>query len=184
MRPTIESERLSEGQDSDVSAVVVNVSIYKGQVAAVVNNGLNLRYVGIDRFIVDGAQQHTPAINKAIPPSIRRAKIGELWCVFLCTQTSKFTCKHYVKQNSRQSSLMIVPMRAKYTHSYAENELFIEVKLQFHSNCLYKFIKLSCMPWIFQKATIIHQAVVSVLNLSVSLTLGSNELQKQSSGLR
>lgn len=78
MHRTIESERLSEGQDSDVSAVVVNVSIYKGQVAAVVNNGLNLRYVGIDRFIVDGAQQHTPAINKAIPPSIRRAKIGEL----------------------------------------------------------------------------------------------------------
>lgn len=78
MCPTIESERLSEGQDSDVSAVVVNVSIYKGQVAAVVNNGLNLRYIGIDRFIVDGSQQHTPAINKAIPPSIRKAKTGEL----------------------------------------------------------------------------------------------------------
>lgn len=34
-----------------------------------VNDSLNLRHVGIDRFVVDGAQQHTPAVKKAIPPS-------------------------------------------------------------------------------------------------------------------
>lgn len=68
--PTIECEGLGEGQNSDVPAVVINVSIYKGQVAAVVNNGLHLRHVSIDWLIIDGAQQHTPAINKAIPPSM------------------------------------------------------------------------------------------------------------------
>lgn len=53
--PTIESEGLGECQNSDVPAVVINVSIYKGQVAAVVNDGLHLRHVCIDRFIIDGA---------------------------------------------------------------------------------------------------------------------------------
>lgn len=67
---TVESEGLGEGQNSNVPAVVINVSIDKGQVAAVVNNGLHLHHVSIDWFIIDGAQQHTPAINKAIPPSM------------------------------------------------------------------------------------------------------------------
>lgn len=53
--PTIESEGLGESQNSNVPAVVIDVSIYKGQVAAVVNNGLHLRHVGVDRFIIDGA---------------------------------------------------------------------------------------------------------------------------------
>lgn len=68
--PTIEREGLCQGQNSDVPAVVVNVRIHKRQVAAVVNNGLHLRYVSVDRFVVDGAQQHTPAIYKAIAPGI------------------------------------------------------------------------------------------------------------------
>lgn len=68
--PTVESEGLGEGQNSDVPAVVVNVGIHKRQVAAVVNDGLHLRHVGVDWFIIDGAQQHTPAINKAVPPSV------------------------------------------------------------------------------------------------------------------
>lgn len=67
--PTIECERVGEGQNSNVSAIVINVSIYKGQVAAVVNNGLHFHHIGIDGFIIDGAQQHTPSINKAIPPN-------------------------------------------------------------------------------------------------------------------
>lgn len=70
--PTIESQWLGEGQNSDVPAVVINVSIYKWQVAAVVNNSLDLHHVGIDWFIIDRAQQHTPAINKAVPSSIER----------------------------------------------------------------------------------------------------------------
>lgn len=70
--PTIESERLGEGQNRYVPAVVINVGIYKGKVAAVINNGLHLRHVGIDWFIVDGAQQHTPAINKAVPSGMER----------------------------------------------------------------------------------------------------------------
>lgn len=73
--PTIESEGLGEGQNSNVPAVVINVSVYKRQVAAVVNNGLHLCHISIDWFIVDGSQQHTPAINKPIPPSVGRAKI-------------------------------------------------------------------------------------------------------------
>lgn len=68
--PTIESEGLGEGQHSDVPAVVIDISINKRQVAAVVNNGLHLRHIGIDWLIIDGAQQHSPAINKAIPPVI------------------------------------------------------------------------------------------------------------------
>lgn len=72
--PTVESEGLGEGQNSNVPAVVINVSIYKGQIAAVVNNGLHLCHVGIDWLIIDGAKQHTPTINKAIPPSMKRVK--------------------------------------------------------------------------------------------------------------
>lgn len=53
--PTTEGERLCEGQNSDVSAVVIDIGINKGQVAAVVNNGLHLCYISIDWFIVDGA---------------------------------------------------------------------------------------------------------------------------------
>lgn len=68
--PTVESEGLGEGQNSDVPAVVINVGIHKGQVAAVVNDGLHLRHIGVDWFIIYGAQQHTPAINEAIPPSV------------------------------------------------------------------------------------------------------------------
>lgn len=70
--PTIESEWLGEGQNSDVPAVVINVGIYKWQVAAVVNNRLDLYHVGIDWFIIDRAQQHTPAINKAVASSTER----------------------------------------------------------------------------------------------------------------
>lgn len=65
--PTIESEWLGKSQNSDVPAVVVNVRIDEGQVAAVVNDGLHLRHVGVDWFIVNGAQQHTPAVNKPVP---------------------------------------------------------------------------------------------------------------------
>lgn len=75
--PTIESEGLGESQNSDVPAVVIDVSIYKGQVAAVVNDGLHLRHVGVDWFIIDGAQENTPAVNKAIPPSMERVKEAE-----------------------------------------------------------------------------------------------------------
>lgn len=84
--PTIEREGLGEGQNSDVPAVVINVSIYKGQVAAVVNNGLHLRHVSIDWLIIDGAQQHTPAINKAIPPSMEN-----FFLVFAQTHITFFT---------------------------------------------------------------------------------------------
>lgn len=72
--PTIESEWLGEGQNSNVPAVVINISIYKWQVAAVINNSLDLHHVGVDWFIINGAQQHTPAINKAVPSSIVREK--------------------------------------------------------------------------------------------------------------
>lgn len=68
--PTVERERLCQSQNSNVPAVVVDVSVHKGQVAAVVNNGLHLRHFSITWFVVDGAQQHTPAINKAIPPGM------------------------------------------------------------------------------------------------------------------
>lgn len=76
MCTTVESKGLGEGQNSNVPAVVINVCIYKGQVAAVVNDGLHLCHVGVDRFIIDGAQQHSPAINKAIPPSIGKSVTG------------------------------------------------------------------------------------------------------------
>lgn len=66
---TVERERLGEGDNGDVPAVVVYVSIHKGQVAAVVNDSLHLRHIGIDGFVVDGAQQHTPAVKKAVTPS-------------------------------------------------------------------------------------------------------------------
>ncbi len=54
--PTVESEGLGEGQNSDVPAVVINVGINKGKVAAVVNDGLHLCHIGVDWFIIDGAQ--------------------------------------------------------------------------------------------------------------------------------
>lgn len=66
---TVERERLGEGENGDVPAVVVDVSNHKGQVAAVVNDSLHLRHIGIDGFVVDGAQQHTPAVKKAVTPS-------------------------------------------------------------------------------------------------------------------
>lgn len=69
--PTVEGEGMCEGQHGDVPAVVVNVGIHKGQVAAVVNDGLHLGHVRVDRLVVDGAQQHTPAIHEAIPPEIQ-----------------------------------------------------------------------------------------------------------------
>lgn len=70
--PTVESEWLGEGQNSNVPAVVINVSINKGQVAAVINDRLHFCHVGVDWFIIDGAQQHTPAINKAVTSSMER----------------------------------------------------------------------------------------------------------------
>lgn len=73
MNCTVESKRMGEGKNGNVPAVVIDVGIHEGQVAAVVNNGLNLRHVGIDGFVVDGAQQHTPAVKKAIPPSTEEA---------------------------------------------------------------------------------------------------------------
>lgn len=73
MNCTVEGKRMREGENCDVPAVVIDVSIHKGQVAAVVNNGLNLRHIGIDGFVVDGAQQHTPAVKEAIPPSAEEA---------------------------------------------------------------------------------------------------------------
>lgn len=39
-----------------------------------VNNSLDLHHIGVDWFIIDGAQQHTPAINKAVPSSMERVK--------------------------------------------------------------------------------------------------------------
>ena len=72
--PTIKCQRLGEGQNSNVPAVVINVGNYKGQVAAVVNNGLHLRHVSIDWFVVDGAQKYTPAVNKAIAPGMGKVK--------------------------------------------------------------------------------------------------------------
>lgn len=71
--PTVEGEGMREGQHGDVPAVVVNVGIHKGQVAAVVNDGLHLGHGRVDRLVVDGAQQHTPAIHEAIPPAIETA---------------------------------------------------------------------------------------------------------------
>lgn len=69
---TVEGKRLGEGENGDVPAVVIDVCIHKGQVAAVVNEGLHLRHIGIDGFVVDGAQQHTPAVQKAIPPGTEK----------------------------------------------------------------------------------------------------------------
>lgn len=65
VNPTIKGEWLCQGQNSNISAVIINVCIYKRQVAAVVNYGLHFRHVGIYRFIIDGAEQHTPAIHNA-----------------------------------------------------------------------------------------------------------------------
>lgn len=73
---TIEGERLGESQNSNVPAVVINVSVYKGQVAAMVNNGFHLCHIGVDWFIVDGAQQHTPAINEPVPSNLYREVIN------------------------------------------------------------------------------------------------------------
>lgn len=65
---TVEGEGLGEGEDGDVPAVVVDVGVHKGQVAAVVHDGLDLHHVGVDGFVVDGAQQHSPAVEEAVPP--------------------------------------------------------------------------------------------------------------------
>lgn len=73
MNCTVEGKRIGESENGDVPAVVIDVCVHKGQVAAVVNNGLNLRHIGIDGFVVDGAQQHTPAVQKAIAPSTEEA---------------------------------------------------------------------------------------------------------------
>lgn len=62
---------MGECQHGDVPAVVVNVGVHKWQVAAVVNDGLHLRDVSVDWFVVDGAQQHTPSIYEAIPPGMK-----------------------------------------------------------------------------------------------------------------
>lgn len=66
--PTAESEGLGEGQHGDVPAVVVNAGVHKGQIAAVIHDGLHLCHVGVDWFVIDGAQQHTPAVDRVIPP--------------------------------------------------------------------------------------------------------------------
>lgn len=97
VRPTVKREWLGEGQNSDVPAVVINVSIYKWQVAAVVNNRLDLHHVGVDRFIIDRAQQHTPTINKAVPSSRERHNkvSGELFSVVRGVKTYNFTHMHY-----------------------------------------------------------------------------------------
>lgn len=68
---TVEGEGMCECQHGNVPAVVVNVGVHKWQVAAVVNDGLHLGDVSVDRFVVDRAQQHTPAIYEAIPPGIK-----------------------------------------------------------------------------------------------------------------
>lgn len=70
VRPTVEGEGMSEGQHGDVPAVVINVGIHEGQVAAVVHDGPHLGHVSVDRLVVDGAQQHTPAIDEAVAPGI------------------------------------------------------------------------------------------------------------------
>lgn len=70
---TAEGEWLGEGENGDVPAVVVDVRVHKGQVAAVVHDGLDLCHVGVDGFVVDGAQQHPPAVKEAIPPSTEDA---------------------------------------------------------------------------------------------------------------
>lgn len=66
---TIEGDGLSEGQYSNVAAVIVNAIDHKGQVVAVVNDSFHFRHVGIGWFVVDGAHQHTPVTNKAITAS-------------------------------------------------------------------------------------------------------------------
>ena len=55
---TCEVQRLGQSQDSDVSAVVVYVGVYKGQVAAVVHHSLYLKNSNIlmGELVVDGAQ--------------------------------------------------------------------------------------------------------------------------------
>lgn len=73
---TVEGQRLGEGENGDVPAVVIDVSVHKGQVAAVVDDGLHLHHVGIDGFVVDGAQQHAPAAEKAIAPSTEEASLS------------------------------------------------------------------------------------------------------------
>lgn len=87
--PTVEGEGMCKGQHSDVPAVVINVGIHKGQVAAVVNDGLHLGHVGVDRLVVDGAQQHTPAIHEAIPPGIDHF-------VVICAQTRRLNLVSFV----------------------------------------------------------------------------------------
>lgn len=84
---TVEGKRMGESQHGDVPAVVIDVCIHKGQVAAVVNNGLNLRHTGIDGFVVDRAQQHTPAVKKAIAPGTEeaycsRTNTATTFCIF------------------------------------------------------------------------------------------------------
>lgn len=76
MDSTVEGQRLGEGENGDVPAVVIDVSVHKGQVAAVVDDGLHLHHVGIDGFVVDGAQQHAPAAEKAIAPSTEEASLS------------------------------------------------------------------------------------------------------------
>ncbi|TNN47816.1 hypothetical protein EYF80_041959 [Liparis tanakae] len=61
-------ERLAEGQDGDVPAVVVDAGVHEGQVAAVVDDGAHLHHVAVDGFAVDGAEQHAPAVHEAVPP--------------------------------------------------------------------------------------------------------------------
>lgn len=80
---TTEDERLCEGQNSDVPAVVIDVGINERQVAAVVNNGLHLCHISIDWFVGDGAQQDTPAVHEAIASNRGGGNMKTRRCFFL-----------------------------------------------------------------------------------------------------
>lgn len=102
--PTIEIEWFGESQNSNVPAVVIDVRIYEGQVAAVVNDGLHLRHVGVDWFVVNGAQQHTPAVNKAVPSGMESVtgRSSNVLEGFLNVNTDTQTC-HFNQGWSRHS---------------------------------------------------------------------------------
>lgn len=117
--PTVEGEGMRECQHGNVPAVVVNVGIHKRQVAAVVNDGLHLRNVGVDRFVVDGAQEHTPAIYKTISPGIKHwvvihalVSLSPLSSFRLCcTDTRKQPEKSFTCVARKASFLYQFPLR-------------------------------------------------------------------------
>ena len=70
---TSELQRGGEGQNGDVSAVVVHIGVDEGQVAAVVDHSLHLSddHVLMSRVIVDGAQQDPPPPHMTVAPKKR-----------------------------------------------------------------------------------------------------------------